>query len=365
MKPNTIKVTAIYLLIALGGFLLGKLATGKAELSEIDLLIEKSERLTHQRTDSSNRENTNHPNRPTQQLDNKTLDKKLANLEIIVSNQNALDRGRAMLDWIDTLAPEEFEAAVDDLRRLGLNNNKLAEYTMMVLAAWAEVDPAAALAYTTTETPSGDTENKDESFDLIGSKFLSGEATSNVLSAWATNDPEAAIAWAKSHHQGDEANPYMFGIIRGIAESDPARATAMLQDLPYGVVRGTALLSMMPHVMEMGPESAEKWIAEINDERLRKGAIARYSETIANQDPAGAASYLLNNVSDRSMASVYYVFSEWAKVDSAAAIANLESIPDADVRTLALNGLVKGLGFNNPQSIELRNRFQGEANEQK
>lgn len=281
----------------------------------------------------------------------------MANLKGIVGNPNALERGRGVLKWIDTLAPEEFEAAVDGLRRLGLSNNKLADYTMMALAAWAKVDPAAALAYT-TENQSREVDTTVVSFDVIGSKFTSGEATSNVLSAWASDDPDAAIAWAKSHHQGDEANPYMRGIIRGLAESDIARATALLQDLPFGIVRGDSLLSMVPHLMKMGPESAEKWITGINDELLRKGAIARYSEAMANQDPALAASYLMDKVSDRSMDSVSYVFSEWAKVDYAAAIANFESIPDEEVRERALSGVVEGLQSNNPQAAaELMRRF--------
>jgi hypothetical protein len=349
MKWNPISVSAICIVIGLAGFILGKLTSSKAELSEEDRLLESSERLIRQRpvsgSSDSRHASSNRPNRSTQKKGDTSFDQKLANLEKIVLGENALDRGRAMLDWIDSLAPQDFEAAVDKFRSLGLTEARMGEYAML-LAAWAEADPISALAYTTKNT-------------------TSGMPTATVLSAWASSNPEAAIAWAKANHEGDDANPYMVGIIRSLAAIDRTRATALLQELPFGLERREALISMVPHLLKMGPESAEKWIAEINNERLRQGAIAHYSKAMANQDPAGAASYLLNNLSDRSMDSVDYVFREWAKVDSAAAIANLESLPDDKVRWIALDGLVEGLGRSNPQAVELWNRFSRSTNGQK
>lgn len=354
MKWKTISVSATYLVIGLGGFMLGKLAGGNADSSERDRLSQKSGQLSHQRSDSANRENANRPNRPSQRRDHISLDKKLAELNEIMAGPNALARGRALQKWIDSLAPDEFEAAVDSLRSRSRNNEKLAEFSMLLLTAWAEVNPASALAYTMGP--------KADNFDLKTSKFTRSEATSNVLSAWAGRDPEAAIAWANSHHQGEEANPYMLGIIRGIAESDPARATALLHDLPYGHVSGDALLTMVPHVMKMGPEYVKQWIADIPDERLRQGAVYRFSIAMATQDPAGAAAYLLNNPSDRSMGAVSNVFGDWAKLDPAAAIASFESLPEGAARQEALNGIL--VMANNAQAAaDLMDRFAGDISD--
>jgi len=356
MKWKTISVSATYLVIGLGGFMLGKLAGGNADSSERDRLSQKSGQMSHQRSDSASRENANRPNRPSQRRDHISLDKKLADLAKIMAGPNALARGRALQKWIDSLAPDEFEAAVDSLRSRSRYNDKSAEFSMLLLTAWAEVNPASALAYTMGP--------KADNFDLKTSKFTRSEATSNVLSAWAGRDPEAAIAWANSHHHGEEANPYMLGIIRGIAESDPARATALLHDLPFGYVRGDALLTMVPHVMKMGPEYVKQWIADIPDERLRQGAVYRFSIAMATQDPAGAAAYLLNNPSDRSMGAVSNVFGDWAKLDPAAAIASVESLPEGAARQKALNGIVEMLAPNNAQAAAaLMNRFAGEMSD--
>jgi hypothetical protein len=86
----------------------------------------------------------------------------------------------------------------------------------MLLTAWAEVDPMAAIAYTTENT-------------------RGGMATGTVLAAWASRDPESAIAWAEAKHEGDEANPYMVGIIRSLAATNPARIPEILART---VVRG-------------------------------------------------------------------------------------------------------------------------------
>jgi len=343
MKWNAITVSATCIIIGLGGFMLGKLTSSKAELSEQDRLLESSERLIQQRSisggiDSRARENANRPNRPTQQRGETSFDQKLVNMEEIVRGENALDRGRAMLEWIDSLAAEEFEAAVDRFRSLGLTEARMGEYAML-LTAWAEVDPTSALAYTTKNT-------------------TSGMATGTVLSAWVSRDPEAAIAWAKSNHEGDEANPYMVGIIRGLVGSDPVRATALLQEIPFSEERGEALQAMMPHLLQLGAESAKKWISELSDERLRDGAVARFAEELAKQDPAGTASWLIQNLSDTSVRSMDEVFREWAKADPTAALANFEGLPEGEARSRALRGIVMVDARNNPQAAaDLMNRF--------
>ena len=341
MKWNAISVSAACIFIGLGGFILGKITSGKTELSEQDRLLEASERLIQQRsvdggTDFRARETTR-PNLPSQELSGSNIDSKLANMEEIVRGENALTRGRAMLNWIDSLAPQEFEAAVDRFRSLGLTEARMGEYAML-LTAWSEVDPISALAYTTENT--------------------NGMATGTVLSAWASRDPESAIAWAKSNHQGEDANPYMAGIIRGIVSSDPIRATALLQELPFSVVRAEALDAMTPYLLKIGADAAKKWVAELSDERLRGGATSRLAEALAKQDPAGTASWLLENINERTVTSVDDVFREWAKEDPAGALANFESLPEGEARSRALRGIVTQDARNNPQAAaDLMNRF--------
>ena len=322
--------------------MLGKFTNQNAELTEQDRLLEDSQRLIHQRSvagsSDSKRFSSSRPNRPTQQKDDTNIDQKLANMEKIVRGENALDRGRSMLDWIDSLAPQDFEAAVARFRGLGITEARMGEYAML-LTAWAEADPISALAYTTKNT-------------------TSGMATGTVLSAWASSNPQAAIAWAKANHEGDDANPYMVGIIRGLAGTDPARATALLTEMPFSRERGEALQAMLPHLIKMESADAKKWIADISDEQLRGGAISRYAEAMANQDPAGTASWLMENLTETSVRSVDDVYREWARADSVAALANFQSLPEGEARSRALRGIVMVDARDDAQAAAaLMNRF--------
>jgi hypothetical protein len=224
-------------------------------------------------------------------------------------------------------------------------NNQHNDYSML-MAAWAEVDPISAIAYTTGK-------NDDH-----------GIGTSTVLTAWASRDVDGAIAWAKSKHVGDGANPYIPNIIKGIVATDPDRATALLQELPFGMVRSGALDVMTPHLMKIGEEAAKKWISELGDQRLRSGAIARLAVALAEKDPAGSATWLLENINERTVQCVDAVYSQWAATDPAAAVNHFENIQDEEVRSRALTGIVLQDARKNPQATaDLMNRFPNDLTE--
>ena len=336
MKWNATSVSAACLAVGLGGFVAGKLTSGSAGRGEADELLERarqvsSERMSSRRDGNSSRRDTaSRSTRAGGERSTATMDERLVKMEEIVRGENALDRSRAMLSWIDSLAPSEFEAAVAKFRSLGLTEARMGEYAML-LTAWAEADPMAALAYTTANTR--------------------GEmATGTVLTAWASRDPESAIAWAESNHEGEEANPYMVGIIRSLAATNPTRATELLQALPFSGERGEALRAMMPHLLKEGPDAAKAWIASLSDERLRDGATARFAEEMAKTDPAATASWLLSNLGEASTRSVDEVFEQWAQTDKEAASASFASLPQGDARTRALRGLVTIEARTDPQA---------------
>ena len=331
MKWNATSVSAACLAVGLVGFVAGKLTVGSRSGGEADELIERAQQRTSpnrdgsfSRRDSSSRQSRKGGERSA------TMEERLVKMEEIVRGENALDRSRAMLAWIDSLAPSEFEAAVAKFRSLGLTEERMGEYAML-LTAWAEVDPMAALAYTTENT-------------------RGGIATGTVLAAWASRDPESAIAWAEANHEGDGANPYMIGIIRSLAATNPARATELLQELPFSGERGEALMAMMPHLLKEGPDSAKAWIASLSDERLRDGATARFAKEMAKTDPAGTASWLLANLGEASTRSVDEVFEQWAQTDKESASASFARLPKGEARTRALRGLVTVESRANPEA---------------
>ncbi|WP_411844800.1 hypothetical protein AAFN60_12615 [Roseibacillus persicicus] len=212
----------------------------------------------------------------------------------IARYDDAIERNNALLALIDSLAPEEFLSVVDAFRELGITQDRWGEYEML-LTAWAKVNPSEALDYAS--------ENTSGSF-----------ARNTILSTWASTNPDAAIAWAEANHENkDEANPWLVGVIEGIAPYDVARATGLMETMPRSRERGQALNTLIQQMMMESPEDAKAWAGTIQDEVLRSGAYATTAEAIARKNPAEAAEWLteladveaLNRVGD-DLAQTWY-----------------------------------------------------------
>lgn len=265
-------------------------------------------------------------------------------LEEIVRGEDPLQRNRALLNWIDQLDADEFEDAVAQFRELGITERRYGEYALL-LSAWAKVDPMAALDYATANT-------------------RGGFATHTILSTWASEDAEGAIQWAEANHDGDDANPYMAGVIRGIAGSDPNRATQLLSAMPRSRERGRALESMLPHLLTQGPDSVKSWIGALDDEPLRDGAILRAAEPLAAVDPEGTVSWLRANPGEGSRRRMDDVFEVWASDDESAATSALAALPAGDDRSNALRGVVSATAGEDPQrALELMNQYSDDVND--
>lgn len=274
----------------------------------------------------------------------KTREERLARLDAIIKGENPLDRSRALLAFIDQLAPGDFEDAVAHFRSLGITDSRFGDYALL-LSGWAEVDPLSALAYAKANT---------------GNPF----ATSTILTTWASNDPEGAIRWAEANHTGDGANPYLAGIIRGIAATDPERATQLLTGMPKSNERGQALDAMLPHLIAQGADAARAWISNLTDDSLRNGAMLRVADQLAATDPAGTVDWLLANPSEATQRRMDDVYSTWARQDQAAAMSSLASLPTGDERANALRGVVATMATENPQAaVNLMDRFPNDVND--
>lgn len=271
-----------------------------------------------------------------------SVKERLAKLEGIIRGENALDRNRALLAFIDQLGPGDFEEAVARFRSLGMTEERFGEYSLL-LSAWAKEDPMAALTYAKENT---------------GNRF----ATNTILATWASTDPDAAIRWAEANHDGDGANPYMAGIIRSLAATDPVRATQLLTGMPKSVERGEALDSMLPHLLTKGGDATRAWIASLTDDALRSGAMMRVAEQLAETDPAGTAAWLMANPSEATQRRMDDVYSAWARKDQQAAISSLTALPVGENRSNALRGVVSSIAMEDPKAaVAMMDRFPNDV----
>ena len=222
-----------------------------------------------------------------------------------------LERSRQMLSLIDSLSPDEFESTVADFRALGMTSERMSEYSML-LHAWGKVNPLKAISYVQTNSKSD-------------------YAVKEVLASWAMNDATSALTWARENHEGDDANPYLTGIIRGLAGSNPTLATQVLQELPYSEERGEALRSLAPHIASLGLDGAQQWLSGIKDPKLVSGASAYLASQFSKQNPTTAADWV-NRIEDDDARTraLTEVVDNWTDQDPSAAKSWIATLPYDD-----------------------------------
>ncbi|WP_035614550.1 hypothetical protein [Haloferula sp. BvORR071] len=259
-------------------------------------------------------------------------EKAIAKMHDLMLVTDPMARSKAWLDFLNTVDPSEFESVVADFRGSGMTDTRMSEYSML-LTAWAKRDPLQALAYAEEHT---------------GNRF----ARNTILTSWAASDPDAALQWAKEHHkdQEGEGNPWLIGVIQGIAASDPVRASQLLVGMPFSEERGEALGALMPHLLAQGADAAHKWAESITDEQLKQGAIGRVAEALAEKDPEGTAAWLARNPGEASDRSMDNVISTWMEKDKDAAVAYYKGLPSGDMRTSALRGVANSMAMQDPRA---------------
>ena len=262
----------------------------------------------------------------------------------IMDGSDPLARTQAWLDFINSLDADEFESVVARFREEGLTQENMAEYALL-LTAWAKMNPLAALDYAKANT---------------GNSF----ARNTILTAWAQTDPQEAIAWARQNHEGDDANPWMVGVIRGLVPSDPALATQLMLEMPRSRERGDALAAVLPKIIAQGSDVAKNWVSSITDESLRDGAVRMLTGELAKTDPGGAAEWLTSMGGEAAQRELDDVISTWAGTDRSAAEAYFRQLPAGQARSNALRGLTNQLALSDPSAAaRFLEQHAGDAND--
>lgn len=288
---------------------------------------EKTSRVTS-RAESANasnpgeRKNSARPSSNSRNIDSDVI----AEVVDLAKLTDPIVRAQGMLALVENLEPGEYRNVVAAFRALGITRDRMGEYGIL-LAAWAKVDPVSALDYAK--------ENTNTSF-----------ARETILASWVQTQPEAAIAWAKENFDDSrkerKANPWLVGIIKGMASQDLSRASQLLEDLPYSEGRGEALGSVLNELIAQGPDTAKNWINGLSDEELRDGAAARLASRLAEDDPAAALLWA-GSVSDASLLKASSdIIDGWASDSPELAQAWVNSQPDA-IQAAAGRGLINAL----------------------
>lgn len=196
-------------------------------------------------------------------------------LSKIIRTGDPLERQAALLEMVSQMSPDQFAAMADQFRSMEHFGNSRGEFDI-ILRGWAAKDPLGALEYA-AKNPN------------------SREASSTIISAWAGKDPAAAEQWARENFQGEGSNPWMAAVIRGVAVTDLAQASRLVEGMPASRERGEAIDAITRALFVDGTEAALDYPATILDPDLRAGFIDTIARRLASKDAAKAADWLASN----------------------------------------------------------------------
>ncbi len=274
-----------------------------------------------------------------------TKEGRLTMLRMILGNGDALQRNQSLERFMARLDPGEFKDVVDFLGhqrpKTDIESQAITSAMQIMVSTWAKRDPVGAIEALNIEP---------------GSRSSAYSARNSLLqtiaSVWGARDPDAAIAWVKAQPgyplKADMEDPFMVGLIGGVAGQDLSKATGLLAEMPFGMVRRTALSGMLPQLLAKGEDAVVEWIDGLQDSNLKKGANNMVAAEMAQTNPRAAAEWILRRMgSDAEFSSIDSVMAPWMQKNSSEALAYFETLPAGKVREEALNAIV-GLMQVNP-----------------
>jgi hypothetical protein len=330
MTPNPRTALAIGA-CAIAAFMIGRISTGSSSTTAGETTDNRAtlgQTGLHESPGSaqSKRTTRSFSNKPERGSHALPADRLVA-MTAIFREPNPLDRYAAWLNFAESLDASQLVEVFTRMRREGMVYEFATEYSML-LAAWAKLDPRGALG--------------GNSGNTFGQQV--------ILRTWATTDPEAAIRWAEENHKGEGANPWMVGVISGLAATDRAQATRLLNATPESTERNQALAAILEHGSMLAPDAALKWVMSIDDERLRGAAMEGIANDLAHADPKGTVDWLLANPSKASAQAMNRAMAQMAKADLQVAIAYLGGITDEAAKSSGFAGVADQMGKQDPRA---------------
>ncbi|MFD0894607.1 hypothetical protein KBB96_05695 [Luteolibacter ambystomatis] len=225
----------------------------------------------------------------------------------ILEASSSLERTQRLLAFLERLPADQFEGVYDEFRNNPLARVRESELSL-VLQAWADRDPHAALGFLQTK----------------GAQDWERET---AVSTWAGKDPQAAFEWAQITPDTGRVNNWVLGAMRGIATTNPDLARDYLAGLE-GETRDRSLNALQPYVTQYGFDYAKNWIAGVQDPDFRNSVARNMARDLANLDMDQATTWAASLADADTRRSVAGTLSDaWARTDVNAAKAWVDSLP--------------------------------------
>ena len=261
------------------------------------------------------------------------------NLIRIMKGAGILERMGSYLDALRSMDTANVQDVVAAFEALPAGYGRHLEMKLL-MRSWSAINPEAALHYAMTELD----EKSERRFGL-----------SEALAGWAGKDPQAALNWANQNNlgkpQGD--NPFILGVIKGIAENDLNEANRMLVNLPPGNARWQSATFLAQEFAKKSTDEAVAWAKQFpnDDPHLRETILGQIGAKLARQDLKGTASWVETmNADSGNQRIIDNLLTQWVSQSPQDASAWVAELSNPDNRQYAMKQLAARWSLVDPVS---------------
>lgn len=352
---------------ALGGYITGNntKTSGNARASEnMAPGIRSSMRLENTPSESSAKRSKRH-----------------AGLDEINRLPGSSSRVQALIAFYSNLTPEQLEDEARKLESLPMNERMMASF--LLFGRWAEVDPTAAMSFSSTMGFAGmfvrptilqswastDPANAAKYYAANPREFammgmmgggrgpMGGQGGASIIATeWARQDPAAALAWAES--LTTEKSQAMSAVVGEVAKTDPAKAASMLTNMS-GTDLKDAYRSVATQYGASDFSGAQAWIRTLPADQQVE-ALASAIGGLSNKDPEAAAKQLaMMQDGDAKNGIIGEVIGDWAHVNPTAAAELLKKQTDEGAQRDGMRQLMSAwVGRDPAAALQYANTYQ-------
>ncbi len=267
----------------------------------------------------------------------------------------------ALTEYIGNLAPADLAAALLAVRKLPESADRDLALRLLV-ARWADTDPAAALAFAATHKEfdqlTGDIFQQLATTDLTGALAraqaitdprLHYEALRGALGVMATTDPAGALRLAAGAQNPPRTEPLSSMIYRQWSETDPAAAaaSAALETSDNGW--RSPLSQVLRSWGNQDPQAAVNYAMTLGDTSAQSRSVNDIVRRWSEQDPGTVAGWI-NTVPAGSVrdSAVAAFAASVASSDLPTAVGWAQSISDDAARKSALQRVGRRVMWQDP-----------------
>jgi hypothetical protein len=238
---------------------------------------------------------------------NETAQNRESAIVAALREPNDMRRTHDLMEAVGRMGLSEISSALARARDLPAPDREA--LAPVLVARWAEIDPAAAARFTLT----------------LPESVLRSLTIRATLGVWIASSPDAAMAWADSLPAGRQRSRMIADVVRALARRNPAGALDFLERFPKDPARNHSSFNVLSEWAQSDPRAAaDHWLKALPASgQDANGALARIAPLWARRDP------------DEALA--------WAR-----------ALPESPAKNNTLGSIIGAMAGNDPQEAAAR-----------